>query len=380
MANPSRWSLTRLLSSDAQQRARANPNSSTSAPAQTQNHPRARPTQPHRTSQTPQTTQTLESHHSAQSQTQISPQQTRSSQNHQASPAQRSSRSNGSISSSASSARVRAQEHRSRRDQPTEFSKMSSPAVPDSLFFAEDFMLGSGMVIIQPSTGKIVLLHEAEQDAQGRTHHRWFLPKGRKDVGETLEQTALREAYEESGYHTEFLPVIMQHNAPAPLTSLDHYRLRPVTEPIFVSMLEYGNHQGGRNRRGGEYLTFWYIGQVAEDAVPDHDTRMPDEENYETYFLDPDQALKCLHPHSSYHHIVKTAYELWRSTVQLQAEPDYARYMADIEMQEQRLAAEHLEGVVEGDEPAEDDGAWEDTDSPAAATAGPPRSPSMSGE
>ncbi len=74
---------------------------------------------------------------------------------------------------------------------------MSSPAIPDSLFFAEDFMLGSGMVIIQPSTGKIVLLHEEEKDTQGRSHHRWFLPKGRKDIGETLEQTALREAYEE---------------------------------------------------------------------------------------------------------------------------------------------------------------------------------------
>ncbi|RDX47671.1 hypothetical protein OH76DRAFT_1325876, partial [Lentinus brumalis] len=202
----------------------------------------------------------------------------------------------------------------SRRDQPTEFSKMSSPAIPDSLFFTEDFMLGSGMVIIQPSTGKIVLLHEEEKDTQGRSHHRWFLPKGRKDIGETLEQTALREAYEESGYHAEFLPVIMPHNAPAALTSLDHHRLRPVTEPIFVSMLEYGNHDGGRNRHGGEYFTFWYIGQVAEDAVPDHDTRMPDEENYETFFLDPDQALRCLNPQSSYYHIVKTAYELWRST------------------------------------------------------------------
>ena len=41
----------------------------------------------------------------------------------------------------------------------------------------------------------------------------------------------------------------------------------PVTEPIFVSMLEYKDHEGGRNRHGGEYFTFWYIGQVPENAV-----------------------------------------------------------------------------------------------------------------
>lgn len=46
------------------------------------------------------------------------------------------------------------------------------------------------MVIIQPSTRKVVLLYE-------RRRNYWFLPKGRKDIGESLEQTALREAYEE---------------------------------------------------------------------------------------------------------------------------------------------------------------------------------------
>ena len=53
------------------------------------------------------------------------------------------------------------------------------------------------MVIIQPSSGKVVLLREVHQDQQGNCYARWFLPKGRKDVGESLEQTALREAHEE---------------------------------------------------------------------------------------------------------------------------------------------------------------------------------------
>ena len=55
-------------------------------------------------------------------------------------------------------------------------------------------MLGAGMVIIQPSSAKLVLLYE------NRLKY-WFLPKGRKDLGESLEQTALREAYEEVRGH-----------------------------------------------------------------------------------------------------------------------------------------------------------------------------------
>jgi len=70
-------------------------------------------------------------------------------------------------------------------------SERSTAAIPDSIFHATDFILGSGVVIIQPSTSKIVLV----TDKRGR----WFLPKGRKDKGESLEQTALREAYEEVG-------------------------------------------------------------------------------------------------------------------------------------------------------------------------------------
>ena len=59
-------------------------------------------------------------------------------------------------------------------------------------------MLGAGMVIIQPSTGKVVVLREQyQEDEHGEIFDRWFFPKGRKDVGESLEQTALREAYEE---------------------------------------------------------------------------------------------------------------------------------------------------------------------------------------
>lgn len=73
---------------------------------------------------------------------------------------------------------------------PPRFSENSSPAVRDSIWYAQDMMLGAGMAIIQPSTGKVVLVYEKRKKY-------WFLPKGRKDQGESLEEAALREAYEE---------------------------------------------------------------------------------------------------------------------------------------------------------------------------------------
>jgi NUDIX domain len=73
---------------------------------------------------------------------------------------------------------------------PEPLSEYSTPAVPNSAWCSQNFMLGAGMVIIQPSTDKFVIVHDSI-DGQ------WFLPRGRKDLGESLEKTALREAYEE---------------------------------------------------------------------------------------------------------------------------------------------------------------------------------------
>ena len=46
------------------------------------------------------------------------------------------------------------------------------------------------MVIVQRRTHLIVVVHDTEQQ-------NWFFPRGRKNIGESLEQAAIREAYEE---------------------------------------------------------------------------------------------------------------------------------------------------------------------------------------
>jgi len=145
-------------------------------------------------------------------------------------------------------------------------------------------MLGAGMVLIQDKTNKIVVIYEKQKKY-------WFFPRGRKDIGESLEQTALREAYEESGYRAEFLPLFTPHRAPAAPHDLNAYN-RPDTEPIFICLTSWQpRRRRGFPDNGGEYLTSWYVGRIAENAIPQSGTGMPDEQNYESYLLTFEEAL-----------------------------------------------------------------------------------------
>ncbi|KIM81965.1 hypothetical protein PILCRDRAFT_820843 [Piloderma croceum F 1598] len=194
------------------------------------------------------------------------------------------------------------------------FSKNSTSAVPPSLWFASDFLLGAGMVIIQPETEKIVVIHDTKSNI-------WFLPKGRKDVGESLEQTALREAYEESGYRVEFLPLYTPTRAPvSPDVPRGHYEL-PNTEPIYVSVISWAprkNHQSRATDNGGEYLSFYYVGQIPPDAVHNEGTGMPDEQSFTTHLLSVKDAVEKAGWLEGL--VIHKAWKLWQSTVAIQAD------------------------------------------------------------
>ncbi|KIY52973.1 hypothetical protein FISHEDRAFT_34214 [Fistulina hepatica ATCC 64428] len=71
----------------------------------------------------------------------------------------------------------------------------------DGFLCSENLMIGAGMVIFQvPSDPlKVVLVYEKRRKY-------WFLPKGRKDVGEAVEQTAVREAFEEVHHENTGMP------------------------------------------------------------------------------------------------------------------------------------------------------------------------------
>lgn len=77
-----------------------------------------------------------------------------------------------------------------RSPSPPPLSNYSTHGVNDSAWASSDFLLGAGMVIIQRNTHLVVVVYDTQRKD-------WFFPQGRKNIGEALEQTALREAYEE---------------------------------------------------------------------------------------------------------------------------------------------------------------------------------------
>ncbi|KII91490.1 hypothetical protein PLICRDRAFT_38250 [Plicaturopsis crispa FD-325 SS-3] len=214
---------------------------------------------------------------------------------------------NRTASSSSNRARI---SHRLRPSPPPHiFTTESSPAIPDSHWVAHDFWLGVGMVIIQPATNKVVIVHDSATD-------RWFLPKGRKDIGESLEQAALREAYEETGYRAEFLPIITHTRAPTPPNASPHTIAPLNCEPFLVDISLWASRTMSRQGdSGGEYIMHWYVGQIGPDATRETGTGMPDEQGYVGHLVDPQTAYERLSA-SGHREIFVKAWTLWAETKQ----------------------------------------------------------------
>ncbi|KAH7872482.1 uncharacterized protein C8R40DRAFT_1052435 [Lentinula edodes] len=220
--------------------------------------------------------------------------------------------------------------HRSPRPQPPlNFSRWSSTSIPDGGWACEDFMVGVGMVVIQPTTNKMVLLY----DHSGLKGGCYFLPKGRKDLGETLQQAALREAYEESGFEVDLLPLYKHSRQPIPPADrADGWK--PDTEPIYMTVRKWGPkvRQGKLVNSGGEYFVSWFVGQIAENAVQHKGVGMPDEQAFESYLFSFDEALNMINPEER--PVVIYAQHLYQQHFRIAAE-----------FEKRRAKDQHLEGT-----------------------------------
>ncbi|KAK0200751.1 hypothetical protein DFS33DRAFT_1266161 [Desarmillaria ectypa] len=187
---------------------------------------------------------------------------------------------------------------------PRVFSRWSSTEIPDSGWASCDFMVGSGMVIIQPSSHKIVVCYDSLRKT-------YFLPKGRKDIGESLEEAA-------SGYKVQHFPLYKATRAPASPKN-PGARRSPNTEPAYISARSWGPK---RNDNGGEYLTFWYVGKIGPDAVSGEwtpGTGMPDEQHYSSKLYEYGDALRLL----------------WGGRQQSVLEYTWELYLGHLEMEEE---------------------------------------------
>lgn len=94
-----------------------------------------------------------------------------------------------------------------------------------------------------------------------------FFPKGRKDVGERLEDTAIRETYEETGLSCHLLPLPVPTRATQGNVAGDGET--NVVEPVACSLRSAGDVQK---------IIYWFVAVVDDDQPAMSGTQMPDED------------------------------------------------------------------------------------------------------
>lgn len=140
-----------------------------------------------------------------------------------------------------------------------------------SLHPASAFAISCGTVTLDVIQSKALLI-------RWRTNGDVMLPKGRKDIGETLEHAALRETWEETGYRASLLPLPISTQATSPQGSLC------VAEPIFVTQ---------RAKAGIQKIIFWFAAQ-ADSTAPESQRERHEDEDFETVWTDLDKVEEVL--------------------------------------------------------------------------------------
>ncbi|KAF5384660.1 hypothetical protein D9757_007483 [Collybiopsis confluens] len=161
---------------------------------------------------------------------------------------------------------------------------MASSPYPTRSYFPGQFLISAGSILFRraPDTRNLqicLLYHTIKEE--------WLLPKGRKDCGECIEATAVRETYEETGYPCELLPCNMLTRAPRHgIHTKDMIReAEQATEPIAVTVRDLG--------LDGVKVTSWFISQVTGNGVKVEGTQM-ETENFASEFIDADAAVRRL--------------------------------------------------------------------------------------
>ncbi|KAK3935310.1 NUDIX hydrolase domain-like protein [Diplogelasinospora grovesii] len=150
-----------------------------------------------------------------------------------------------------------------------------------SLHFCNRFAISCGTVTIDPAQTKVLLIH-------WRKTGEYMLPKGRKDVGETLEAAALRETWEETGYRAELLPVAVDTLATSPTPSTSHAgeQQKASTEPLAV--------QQRADSSGNLKIIFWYVASGDSTATREEGTTTQENEDFDAIWMDFDKAGEAL--------------------------------------------------------------------------------------
>ncbi|KFY08540.1 hypothetical protein V492_06144 [Pseudogymnoascus sp. VKM F-4246] len=141
---------------------------------------------------------------------------------------------------------------------------------------SEAFVISCGTITLDPVERKILLI-------RWKKNGEIFLPKGRKNIGESLEDAAVRETYEETGFRVTILPL------PIPTLATPDAAIKQVseenTEPIAFSQRVTDNNT--------LKLIFWFSAKGDSTVAPESGTQ-EEGEDFDPIWEDLDSVIETL--------------------------------------------------------------------------------------
>jgi 8-oxo-dGTP pyrophosphatase MutT (NUDIX family) len=181
---------------------------------------------------------------------------------------------------------------------------MALSRLPTEQYQSSNFLICSGSILFASTRAplQVCLLRHTERNE-------WLLPKGRKDRGERVPATAIRETFEETGYPCRLLPLDMVTRAPAATAQTkDAPECVNTNEESFMLTLRRttglrggtsnngnGNGSGSASSsedagNGGVKLIWWFASvRTGADKVDATQTAV---ESFESAFFGVDEALR----------------------------------------------------------------------------------------
>jgi 8-oxo-dGTP pyrophosphatase MutT (NUDIX family) len=156
---------------------------------------------------------------------------------------------------------------------------MALSKYPTDQFPSTNFLICGGSILFASTRAPLqvcLLRHNVRNE--------WLLPKGRKDRGEGVPATAVRETFEETGYPCRQLPLDLVTRAPAAgsQTKDAPAPVRACEEPFMLTLR--------RTEGAGVKLIWWFASvRTGADKVGGTQTAV---ESFESAFFGVEEALR----------------------------------------------------------------------------------------
>lgn len=134
---------------------------------------------------------------------------------------------------------------------------MAASTLANTQYTPSDYVESCGAILFKVSTREICLVHSHDRNE-------WLLPKGRRNIGETRQQGAIREVQEETGFPSRLLPINLESRCTPNVE--EEIGFTPDKPRLFEGVIEPFELTHRILRRDqGMKLIWWYIAAINED-------------------------------------------------------------------------------------------------------------------